>query len=189
MATRLFVGNLPRNVTEMELREHFSTVGPLSYISVPTDRETGAQRGFAFLEFKDQIHAGEAIRRFDNTLFKGSSISVKEARPKADRMQSGTSISRPDPIADPGTADPPDSKPSPNFGPDASPRRNRGKMKARLNSERGPKGPMREVIRGQFFGEPDDIDDDVETSEEEMAERDNLAINNKYRNDQDGEKK
>ena len=38
MAVRLFVGNLPYNTTEAELREHFSAVGPLTYVHLPTDR-------------------------------------------------------------------------------------------------------------------------------------------------------
>src|SRR6185369_150764 len=40
MSVRLFVGNLPYNTTEAELREHFSAVGPLTYVHLPTDRES-----------------------------------------------------------------------------------------------------------------------------------------------------
>ncbi|MGH9831808.1 MAG: RNA recognition motif domain-containing protein, partial [Blastocatellia bacterium] len=57
MPVRIFVGNLPYNTTEAELREHFSAVGPLTYVSLPTDRETGQPRGFAFLEFNDRAQA------------------------------------------------------------------------------------------------------------------------------------
>ena len=62
MGIRLYVGNLPFNVTEEELKEHFSTIGPLSHLSIPTDRETGKQRGFAFVEFKDRAQAKEKAR-------------------------------------------------------------------------------------------------------------------------------
>ncbi len=182
MAIRLFVGNLPPNFTEAELREHFSAVGPLSYIFVPTDRETGRQRGFAFLEFKDSAQANEAIRYFNNKSFKGNSLSVKEARARDERGPSRPSSPLPGSTAELGTDSPPVNKPNPNFGPDASPHRSRSRAKGKLNSERVPKGPMREVIRGQFFGEHDDDDDDyddVETSEETMAGLDN---------DGDGEK-
>ena len=60
MAVRLFVGNLPYDVTEADLRAHFAAVGPLSYISLPTDRETGRPRGFAFVEFIERADAEEA---------------------------------------------------------------------------------------------------------------------------------
>ena len=47
MPVRLFVGNLSYEATEAELRQHFGTIGPVSYCYLPTDRETGRPRGFA----------------------------------------------------------------------------------------------------------------------------------------------
>src|SRR5215510_2812282 len=85
MPVRLFVGNLPYSTTEAELREHFSAVGPLSYVHLPTDRESGKPRGFAFVEFDDRAKAEEAVRRFNNQLFKGRPMAVNEARAREDR--------------------------------------------------------------------------------------------------------
>jgi RNA recognition motif-containing protein len=174
MANRLYVGNLPYGVTEAELREYFSTIGPLSYISIPTDRETGRQRGFAFLEFKERAQAEEAIRCFDKKSFKGRSLAVSEARPRDDRPRASApprpSLSRPSSTAEPDTANQHDNVPNRNFGPDASPHRSRSKAKGELRSERVSKGPMREVVRGQVFFDDDDDDDyDDETSEEDAA--------------------
>jgi RNA recognition motif-containing protein len=175
MANRIYVGNLPYGVTEAELREYFSTIGPLSYISIPTDRETGRQRGFAFLEFKERAQADEAIRCFDKKSFKGRYLSISEARAKEDRPQASATprptLSRPRSTAEPSTADQPNNDPNRNFGPDASPHRSRSKAKGELKSERVSKGPMREVVRGQVFLDDDDDDDydDDETSEENSA--------------------
>src|SRR5206468_12516978 len=80
MSVRLFVGNLPYDATEEEIRQHFSRVGNLSYVSIPLDRETGKKRGFAFVEFADAQQAQEAIRQFNNQPFKGRSLAVNEAR-------------------------------------------------------------------------------------------------------------
>jgi hypothetical protein len=55
------------------------------------------------------------------------------------------------------------------FGPDAPPRRNRNKTKRTPKSERAPKGPMREVVRGQFFGGDDDDVYDDDLSEDNFA--------------------
>src|SRR5947209_5989509 len=158
MAVRLFVGNLPYNTTEAELRDHFSAVGPLTYVHLPTDRESGRPRGFAFVELDDRAQAEEAIRRFNNQLFKGRPIAVNEARAREDRPRPGAparpSLSRPappGPIMDramPASGE----KISRDFGPDAAPRR-RTKGKGGPKSERAPKGPMREVVRGRFFGD------------------------------------
>src|SRR5256885_14646296 len=80
MAVRLFVGNLPYDATEDEIRQHFSRVGNLSYVSIPLDRETGKKRGFAFVEYADAQQAQEAIRQFNNQPFKGRPLAVNEAR-------------------------------------------------------------------------------------------------------------
>lgn len=82
MAVRLFVGNLPYNVTEAELREHFTAVGPVAGVWIATDRETGRPRGFAFVEYEDRAMAEEAIRRFNSKPFNGRPLAVNEARPQ-----------------------------------------------------------------------------------------------------------
>src|SRR6267143_6326025 len=92
MAVRLFVGNLPYSATEAALREHFSSIGPLSYIYLPMDRETGKPRGFAFVEFSDRAHAEDAIRRFNNQPFMGRPLAVNEAREREDRPAQFSSV-------------------------------------------------------------------------------------------------
>ena len=89
MPVSLFVGNLPYNATEAELRELFSEVGSLVNVYLPTDRETGKLRGFAFVDFRERTDAEEAIRRFNQQLFKGRPLTVNEARPKEDRGGGG----------------------------------------------------------------------------------------------------
>ena len=165
MGIRLYVGNLPFDVLEGELREHFSIIGPLSYLSIPTDRETGKQRGFAFVEFKDRAQADAAISRFNNQSFKGRSLSVSEARPRNENPRGAParpSLSRPTSTAELEPANPPGNKPSRNLSPDKPPRRGRGRAKGNFKEERGPKGPMREIVRGRFFGEIDNYDDDYD---------------------------
>src|SRR5207237_4491118 len=76
MSVRLFVGNLPYDATEDEIRSHFSSVGNLSYVFVPVDRETGKKRGFAFVEFAVETQAQEAIRQLYNQQFKCRSLAM-----------------------------------------------------------------------------------------------------------------
>lgn len=61
----VFVGNLSYNTSEDQLREIFSTVGPLLGIRIVTDRDTGRPRGFAFIEYMDAATALCAIRNLD----------------------------------------------------------------------------------------------------------------------------
>ena len=92
MPVRLFVGNLSYEATEAELRQHFSTIGPVSYCYLPTDRETGRPRGFAFVEYTDDSLANQAIDRLNNQPFRGRPLAVKEAQPREARPPGGAPI-------------------------------------------------------------------------------------------------
>jgi cold-inducible RNA-binding protein len=89
MSVRLFIGNLPYSATEAELREHLSGVGEPTSVVLPVDRETGRPRGFAFVDYADRAVAEEAIRKFDQALFKGRGLAVSEARPREERGPGG----------------------------------------------------------------------------------------------------
>jgi RNA recognition motif-containing protein len=86
---RLFVGNLPYQATEDDLRTHFSQVGQPTQIVRPLDRETGRARGFAFVEYGERAMAEEAIKKFDGQLFMGRPLAVSEARAREDRGPGG----------------------------------------------------------------------------------------------------
>jgi RNA recognition motif-containing protein len=183
MAVRLFVGNLPYDATEADLREHFSAVGALSYVYLPTDRETGKPRGFAFIEYSERAQAEEAIKRFNSQLFKGRPIAVNEARAREDRPRtggpersvgSGPGWSSPPPA--PGEPPSAGGKPSRSFGPDAAPRR-KGKGGGRgMKADRGPKKPIRERGGGQlsWVGDEDSQEEDFSEPGDDMGE-DNFA--------------
>jgi RNA recognition motif-containing protein len=85
MPVRLFVGNLPYDATEEEIRSHFSSAGNVLNVFIPIDRETGRKRGFAFVEFNDNAVAQEAIRLFNSQPFKGRPLAVNEARAREAR--------------------------------------------------------------------------------------------------------
>jgi cold-inducible RNA-binding protein len=92
---RLFIGNLPYQATEEDLRSHFSAVGEPTQIVRPLDRETGRARGFAFVEYADRASAEAAIKQFDGQLFMGRPLAVSEARAREDRGPGGPSGPRP----------------------------------------------------------------------------------------------
>ena len=56
MSVRLFVGNLPYSATDVDIRQHFGTVGDPIQVVIPTDRDTGRPRGFAFV-----VRAGAGV--------------------------------------------------------------------------------------------------------------------------------
>src|SRR3954466_1571683 len=85
MSVRLFVGNLPYEATEEEIRAHFGGAGNVLNVFMPLDRETGRKRGFAFVEYADNAQAQEAIRLYNSQNFKGRPLAVNEARAKESR--------------------------------------------------------------------------------------------------------
>ena len=196
MSVRLFIGNLPYTATEAELREHMSGVGAPTQVVLPTDRETGRPRGFAFVDYADRAVAEEAIRRFNQQPFKGRPLAVSEARPREERPAGPRpgGFSGPRPGAPGGFSAPrppgggftprtPDSGGAPagrskNFGPDAPPKNKR--KPTRKESERGPRGPIKERPVGRLY----DADEDWRAQDDD-ADLDNFATSAKDTDDDD----
>ena len=61
MSTKLYVGNLPFDVTEDELRNKLSEHGAVNEIVVIMDKATGRPRGFAFATMNTPEAATAAI--------------------------------------------------------------------------------------------------------------------------------
>jgi RNA recognition motif-containing protein len=163
MAVRLFVGNLPYSATDVEIREHFSTVGQPSQIVVPTDRDTGRPRGFAFVDFDDRAVAERAIQQLDKQLFKGRPLAVSEARPREARPPM-SSPGAPPPVPAPGLPRPASREPTRQFGPDKPPRRGGGFRKPQ--AERNPRGPLKERLTGRMFSVEEDSRDPFNTDDD-----------------------
>jgi RNA recognition motif-containing protein len=81
----IYVGNLPFDATEGDLRSLFAEYGTVDSASVITDRDTGRSRGFGFVELADSNAGGKAIEKLDGNEWNGRRLSVNEARPRAPR--------------------------------------------------------------------------------------------------------
>ncbi|HVV17030.1 MAG TPA: RNA-binding protein [Polyangia bacterium] len=79
MGTRLYVGNLPYTVTELDLRELFAGLGTVTDAKIITDRETGRPRGFGFIEMATEDEARKAIEELNGRDVQGRQVAVKEA--------------------------------------------------------------------------------------------------------------
>ncbi len=81
---RLYIGNLPYNITEDELKEHFSGAGTIESVSIITDKFSGRSKGFGFVEMSSDEEAQKAIEMFNESEVGGRNIIVDEARPRAE---------------------------------------------------------------------------------------------------------
>lgn len=90
MGTRLYVGNLSFNTTELELRETFSQYGTVAEAKLVTERETGRPRGFAFVEMGSEQDAQRAIDELNGRELDGRALTVNEARERTGGGGSGS---------------------------------------------------------------------------------------------------
>jgi len=91
MGTRLFVGNLPFDTNEMDLRDLFAQMGTVVEVKVVTDRETGRPRGFAFVEMASAQEAASAIEQLNGRDLGGRTLKVNEAEARPSRPSGGGS--------------------------------------------------------------------------------------------------
>lgn len=85
MGAKLYVGNLPYNVTEERLHEHFAQHGTVVSARIISDKFTGKSKGFGFVEMSSDQEAEKAISALNGNDFEGRNIVVSEARPQAPR--------------------------------------------------------------------------------------------------------
>jgi RNA recognition motif-containing protein len=71
--------------TQGDLERLFGEVGDVVSVFLPTDRDSGRPRGFAFVEFADGLTAAAAAQRFDGYELDGRNIRVNEAQEKSRR--------------------------------------------------------------------------------------------------------
>ena len=81
---KIYVGNIPFNVTQDQLEGLFSNYGQVDEVAVITDRETGRPRGFAFVTMDDD-GARAAIEALNGQDYEGRALTVNEAKPRPDR--------------------------------------------------------------------------------------------------------
>ena len=82
VSMKLYVGNLPYNTSEDDLRTLFSQYGSVDSVAIITDRDTGRSKGFGFVEFGNDEEAKNAIQGLSGQEYGGRALTVNEARPK-----------------------------------------------------------------------------------------------------------
>jgi cold-inducible RNA-binding protein len=81
MGRKLYVGNLPFDTTEQELRDAFAQDGrTVSEVAIVMDRETGRPRGFGFVTMGSDEDARNAISALDGQVLGGRTLKVNEAQ-------------------------------------------------------------------------------------------------------------
>jgi RNA recognition motif-containing protein len=86
--TTIYVGNLPFNVTEQDLRALFEAHGAVESVKLINDRETGKPRGFGFVDMA-QAEAQAAIQALNGQQLGGRPLRINEAQERPQRPRQG----------------------------------------------------------------------------------------------------
>ncbi|ELR96812.1 RNA-binding protein [Gloeocapsa sp. PCC 73106] len=85
----IYVGNLNYKVTDSDLNDVFAEYGTVKRVHIPTDRDTGRARGFAFVEMETEAEEDAAITALDGAEWMDREIKVNKAKPPEKRRSFG----------------------------------------------------------------------------------------------------
>jgi RNA recognition motif-containing protein len=87
---RIYVGNLPYDVSEEELEQEFMSFGEVTSVNIFTDKVSGRPKGFGFVEMAKKSEAEAAIEGLNGKTINERAIVVNEARPRTDSRSGGS---------------------------------------------------------------------------------------------------
>jgi uncharacterized membrane protein YgcG len=88
-SNRLYVGNLSFSTSQESVQSAFAAIGEVREVALPTDRETGQPRGFAFVTMGNAQAADDAIAQLNGSMLDGRPLRVNEAQERAPRGGGG----------------------------------------------------------------------------------------------------
>ena len=83
----IYVGNLPYQLTEEELKETFEEFGEVESAKIIMDKYSGRSKGFGFVEMPNDEEAKQAIESMNDSDLKGRNIRVNQARERNDNFR------------------------------------------------------------------------------------------------------
>jgi len=81
----LYIGNLPDETTEEDIRKAFGRFGDVKDVRLIMDRISGSQKGFSFITMGNVEQAQAAVRGMDGHDLGGHKLVVSEARSRRNR--------------------------------------------------------------------------------------------------------
>jgi len=78
----IYVGNLPFNMGEEDLKEIFEEYGAVGETKIISDKFSGRSKGFGFVEMENDEEANKAIKELNNAEVSGRNIKVNESKPR-----------------------------------------------------------------------------------------------------------
>jgi RNA recognition motif-containing protein len=83
----IFVGSLPFNLREAELKAAFEAYGAVDSVKIITDKVTGRSKGFGFIEMSDEEAGEAAINELNGSILGGRNIVVNKSEPRPQQTE------------------------------------------------------------------------------------------------------
>lgn len=81
----IFIGNIPKQTTDLELQDLFTKIGKVKSTKIIRDMFSGESKGFGFVEMYSLNEAQSAIKELNGYDLNGNKLTVNEARPKTEK--------------------------------------------------------------------------------------------------------
>jgi RNA recognition motif-containing protein len=81
----IYVGNLSYSTTEEDLKTAFGAFGEVASANIIRDQYSNQSKGFGFVEMPERTAAESAINSLNGKEMNGRTLTVNEARPRADK--------------------------------------------------------------------------------------------------------
>jgi len=78
----IYVGNIPYNLKEEEMKGIFEQYGKVTSIKLITDKFTGRSKGFGFIEMESEEQEDEAVKELNRHIVLGRNLVVAKAHSK-----------------------------------------------------------------------------------------------------------
>jgi len=84
VSDKIYVGSLPKDVEEQEIRDYFEQFGTITAINIKRDTD-GSCRGFCFVTFAGVEASGAVLANYSGNALRGKWVDCKAAQPLPER--------------------------------------------------------------------------------------------------------
>jgi RNA recognition motif-containing protein len=92
--TKIFVGEFPLEITELDLVKHVSPFGNVATIKIVRDKKSNICKGYAFLEIESRKDAQEIIEALHGTIMEGRELKISIVEPEAPTVMPPPAVKR-----------------------------------------------------------------------------------------------
>jgi RNA-binding protein 23/39 len=88
ITNKLYIGNLPFNLNEEDVKRLFEPYGNLDFVNLHVDSTSGKSKGFALIQYRTTFDARQAIKNMNEKEIQGKKLKVGPITDREKRKES-----------------------------------------------------------------------------------------------------